>query len=109
MPACITKLNINHDHKNNEQTMESIDAKVKLTCIKLLIYEFQGLYRNNQIPIRHDILYQPGQRRGTEERGNKKVERDFGANLLEDSRQPELSFGLKLHKLDGEIINFGKY
>ena len=29
MPACITKLNINHDHKNNEQTMESIDAKVK--------------------------------------------------------------------------------
>jgi hypothetical protein len=92
MPACITKLNINHDHKNNEQTMESIDAK--------------GLYRNNQIPIRHDILYQPGQRRGTEERGNKKVERDFGADLLEDSHQPELSFGLKLHKLDGEIINF---
>ena len=71
----------------------------------------KGVYRNNEIPIRHDILYQPGKQRGTDKRGNKIVERNFGEELFpDDTSRPELSFGLKLIKLDGEIniLNFGK-
>ena len=79
------------------------------SMIMIFINIFQGIYQNNEIPVRHDLYFQEGKDYNKPDRQRYKViQRDFSNYIHQGSSFAEISFGLRINRIEtnAQILRF---
>ena len=87
----------------------SKSTRKKQNTMIIITNLFQGFYQNNKIPVRYDLFFQEGiDYNKPDRRRYKVIQRDFSNYIHQRSSFAEISFGLRIDRIEtnSQILRF---